>query len=327
MEPTTTPNNGSLESAGNAIAGLLSPSEDKQPVAEQPEQTPPEKEVSEQAPAAPEESESEQAAETEEQDDTPPPPRTFKVKVNGQEVEVTEDEVLKGYSRTEDYTRKTQQLAEARKAFEEQEVAAVRAERHQYATYLEQLKTSIEASTAEPDWAKLRTEVSPEVFAAELLDWQQTQKRLTIVREEQAKVKAQQDADAHAGFTRYVQDQQAKLEDALPALKVPETAKVLKASLNEYAKSIGFTEDDLGKVTDHRLVVLLHKAMEADKAKAKAPVIENKIEKALAASEPGSRTTPQKVDKLGAAQERARKTGRAEDAGAAIALMLQQKAS
>src|SRR5687768_8704663 len=39
---------------------------------------------------------------------------TFKVKVDGQEVEVTQEELLAGYSRQEDYTRKTQALARER---------------------------------------------------------------------------------------------------------------------------------------------------------------------------------------------------------------------
>jgi hypothetical protein len=51
-------------------------------------------------------------------DDNPVLEETFTVKVDGEEVEVTVREALEGYQRREDYTRKTQELAEARKAFE-----------------------------------------------------------------------------------------------------------------------------------------------------------------------------------------------------------------
>jgi hypothetical protein len=44
--------------------------------------------------------------------------RTYRVKVNGEEIEVTEDELLNGYSRQQDYTRKSQELAERRKAID-----------------------------------------------------------------------------------------------------------------------------------------------------------------------------------------------------------------
>lgn len=42
----------------------------------------------------------------------------YKVKVDGEEVEVTKEELLKGYMRQSDYTRKTQSLAQERKRLE-----------------------------------------------------------------------------------------------------------------------------------------------------------------------------------------------------------------
>lgn len=332
MSDQTTEPYSSLEAAGTAIGGLLSAKPEEKPdTKEQPEQTKATAPESEQAPAEPSEEEIEQvpSEEGEEQpNDTTSQPRTFKVKVNGQEIEVTEDEVLKGYSRTEDYTRKTQQLAEQRKTFEEQEVAAVRAERNQYATYLEQLKTALkEISPAEPDWQALRTQVSPEQFAAELLNWQQNQKRIEHISGEHAKVKAQQDADAQHGFAKYVQEQQAKLADAIPDMKDPEKSKSIKTNLMEYGKSRGFTEQDLAQVTDHRLVLLLHDAMIGQKAREKAPEIKNKIEKAIEASSPGSRAPAVKTDALKAAQSRLKSTNSVDDAGKAIALYLKKQSA
>ena len=43
----------------------------------------------------------------------------FKVKVDGEEIEVSQEELLRGYMRQRDYTQKTQQLAEQRKQFEQ----------------------------------------------------------------------------------------------------------------------------------------------------------------------------------------------------------------
>ena len=48
----------------------------------------------------------------------PEEPETFIVKVNGQEQEVTLDELLHGYMRNQDYTRKTQALAEERRSLQ-----------------------------------------------------------------------------------------------------------------------------------------------------------------------------------------------------------------
>lgn len=313
-----------LDAAATAIGGLLTAdAETEEKPTTQPEQPEAETPEAEQAPAAPESDGSEPAAADETPEEPSSQPRTFTVKVNGQDIEVTEDEVLKGYSRTEDYTRKTMQLAEQRKAFEEQEVAAVRAERQQYATYLDQLKTALTQLTpTEPNWEQLRAEQTPEVFAAELLHWQQTQKRIESVTAEQAKVKAAQEEDAANGFRQYVQQEQAKLVEALPDMKEPEKAKALKASLTEFAQSRGFTPDDLGRVTDHRLILLLHDAMQFHQGKAKAPAITSKIEKSLAVSKPGSRTSPAKTDAVAAARDRLSKSGSVDDAAAAIAAIL-----
>lgn len=62
----------------------------------------------------PENSEEESEEETEEE------PK-YKVKVDGQEVEVTQEELLRGYMRQSDYTRKTQALANERQRYEQQQ--------------------------------------------------------------------------------------------------------------------------------------------------------------------------------------------------------------
>ena len=43
----------------------------------------------------------------------------YRVKVDGEEIEVTQEELLRGYMRQRDYTQKTQQLAEQRRQFEQ----------------------------------------------------------------------------------------------------------------------------------------------------------------------------------------------------------------
>jgi hypothetical protein len=328
---TTEPQGPSLDAAKERIDSLLSVKEEKPAKTAPPEPAP---ESAAEPKLVPAESEGDApeiepaTSEGEEGEPEPPSqPRTFKVKVNGQEIEVTEDEVLKGYSRTEDYTRKTQQLAEQRKQFEEREVAAVRAERQQYATYLEQLSTALKSLTPEePNWDVLRTQVTPDVFAAELLNWQQTQKRIEKVEAERATVKEQQDRDAQEGFKQYVQAEQAKLEEALPDIKDPDKARVLKTKLGEFAESRGFSKEELGRVTDHRLVLLLHDAMarEAERKaeKAKAPEIKNKIEKAMATAEPGARTTAPKANALKEATARLKKSGSVDDGAAAIRHLL-----
>lgn len=71
-----------------------------------------------------EEDSTEQEEEQPEQEEEEPQQETqeepkYKVKVDGQEVEVTQEELLRGYMRQSDYTRKTQQLANQRQQIEQ----------------------------------------------------------------------------------------------------------------------------------------------------------------------------------------------------------------
>lgn len=67
-----------------------------------------------------EDSEEEQPSEEQEEEHKEPEEEPkYKVTVDGQEVEVTQEELLRGYMRQSDYTRKTQQLANQRQQFEQ----------------------------------------------------------------------------------------------------------------------------------------------------------------------------------------------------------------
>jgi hypothetical protein len=117
-----------LADAASAISAMLAPEEGQ---AELDETQPAEESEEDLEAAASEEDDSgvedaledetseEQSGEEEEPEEQEQP-QTFTVKVDGKEVAVTLDELQKGYSRTQDYTRKTQQIAEVRKQVEQE---------------------------------------------------------------------------------------------------------------------------------------------------------------------------------------------------------------
>jgi hypothetical protein len=316
----------SLEDTTSRINSLLSQAETKEKVDEQPE--PPQNTEDKQA--QPETDERIEAAESEEKEvetEEELPPKAWKVTVAGQEVEVTEDELLKGYSRHEDYTRKTMQLSQKQKEWEERDVAAVRSERQEYADSLQQLHTILTSiAPPKPDFEKLKLTLPPDQYAAEIETWHKNQERIAEVEKTQATLRARQDEDAQRGFAEYVRAEQEKLQDALPDFREPEKARTLKKNLSDFALSRGFTEDDLSKVTDHRLVLLLHDAMEGKKAKEKAPEIKNKITRVLESSAPGGKNSAPKNDELKQAREKARRNGDKVDDVADVLTALARKA-
>jgi hypothetical protein len=332
-----TPPAGSLEEASSRLMGLLSdtPSEDQQPATAQPEQAPPKKDPKaapepEQAPAAPDaESNTEAPAsepakttdESEPQTDLDATPR-YTVKVDGQDVEVTLEEALKGYSRTQDYTRKTQQVADERKQVETlkaQELAALAAERQQLKAELDRVQEAVKAFTpSEPDWELRKLQVPAEQLAQEVADWQRNQKILKGIEARRAELNAKAEAEGQAQLQRDLAAEHEKLQAAIPDFADPEKAAKVRQEIVEYAVSMGIPEEVLNDVRDHRYVVLLHKAMAYDRAQHAKPKIANKIEQTLTTAKPGNRNPAPKPSKLEEAKSRLQRTGRVEDAAAAL---------
>ena len=127
-EVTSTAEAGSIEEASEAFLRMINPPPED---TEESEETQASEEVSEDEPEpsanrVADESEEETEDETEEEEDSEESPEeeepedeletetVYTVRVDGKDVEVTEDELLKGYSRQADYTKKTQELAEYR---------------------------------------------------------------------------------------------------------------------------------------------------------------------------------------------------------------------
>lgn len=248
----------------------------------------------------------------EETDDEPEQPVSYRVKVNGEEVEVPLPELLAGYSRTSDYTRKTQELSALRKQHE-QEFTAVQAERNEYAQSLAQLRAALDSAGAEPDWAQLRQE-NPEEFAATYAAWQQHKERIAAVEAEQRRVYALQQQAHQKQLAEYVKQEQEKLLTAIPEWKDSKLAATEKKALVEYAQGIGFSDEELAQVVDHRAVNLLRKAYLYDKLQAAKPAAQKKVA-AVKAARPGtSGQIRRQTTEQTRAKQRLAKTGRVRDA-------------
>ena len=70
-------------------------------------------------PAQEQEEEQPEETDNDESQETDVEEPKYKVKVDGEEIEVTQEELLRGYMRQKDYTQKTQALAEQRRQFEQ----------------------------------------------------------------------------------------------------------------------------------------------------------------------------------------------------------------
>jgi hypothetical protein len=308
--------------AQEAFASILAVADGEQKQGEAPEEevevevTEPESETEAEAEdlQSEEEAESEEPEESEEQEEQPP---IYKVKVDGEEVEVTLDELQKGYSRTQDYTRKTQALADQRKAVEA-ELGNVRQEREYYAQVLNKLEQQLAQADNPPDWDRLYQE-NPTEWVRQRELWRDKQDKVKAIAAEKERIASLNQEEMAKTKQAQLAEEAKKLVDAIPEWKDSKRASEEKAKLVDAARRVGYSESELNEVMDHRAVVLLRKAALFDELMSKKTQIKPVPAKGPKTSKPGSAgTQPTKASEARRAQERLAKTGNMRDAVAAF---------
>jgi hypothetical protein len=194
----------------------------------------------------------------------------FTVRVNGEDVEVTESELLAGYSRTASWTQKSQALAQERKAFEAQQQAVER-ERAQYGQGLQALEQQLAA-----DMPRRPTGNDPAAWV------EYTRKREELA-EVQSKLTAVQYAarqDYEAKQAAHVAAENEKLVELIPEWRDSDVALAEKNGLAKYALGLGYTEEEIEGITDHRAILLLKAAKAYDDLGDAKKAVKSKASKA-----------------------------------------------
>ena len=260
---------------------------------------------------------SEEDGESEEEEQ----PQVFTVKVDGKEVEVTLDELQKGYSRTQDYTRKTQQIAEVRKQAEA-ELQSVRAEREQYAQLLGALEAQVQQA-AQPniDWDRLYQD-DPIEYVRQREVMRENKERAAAIQSEQQRLAQLSHQEQMQHQQQLLQQEQEALMAAIPEWKDAKKAAAEKAMLVQFGQKAGFSPDELKNVLDHRAVVLLRKAALYDQMMSKRGQIKPVTNNGPKPAKPGAAGRVSNNTEAMRAQQRLAKTGRVDDAADAIFKLL-----
>lgn len=208
-----------------------------------------------------------ESPETQEAVTPEPEDQTFTVKVDGEDLSVTLDELLKGYSRTSYFHKKLSEIDRQKKELEA-EFHQVKEERQHFASLLPQLKAELETGDKEPDWQKLLDEDPIEFVKQEALWRQKKEKRETLLREQARLVQAQQ-AEQQKTLNQRLQQEAEKLSVAIPEWKDAKVAQEEKSGIMEYGVALGYAPEEMAQVYDHRAVILLRKAMLYDQAQMK----------------------------------------------------------
>lgn len=250
---------------------------------------------------------------------------TVTIEVDGKAVELKKSELADHYKnglRQADYTRKTMETAEQRKAAEAAQRQA-QEERGRYAQGLQQAQALLQAQLQEQsqvDWQKL-LETDPVEYLKQQHLANARQAQLQRVMLEQQQIHAQVQSEQAQRMQAFFQTQQQELLAKLPEWKDESKAKVERDAIRSYLKDQGFTDQEIGAIGDHRAVVMSRKAMLYDQMMSKAQAAAKKVAQ-----------LPQKVERPGggesnpldgrtAAMKRLEKSGSVRDAAAVFSLL------
>lgn len=258
----------------------------------------------------------ESEVEQEDGEDESEEPQKFRVKAAGEEREVTLDELIKSYQLGTDYTKKSQAVAEERKAVEaeRQAVQEAKAMRDQYAQRLELIEQMINQPQQAEDLDYLK-ETDPIGYAVKVAELSQREKQLAQVRAERERISQQQEYDRQQQMRQMVAAESEKLVAAIPEFADPAKGEVIRKDIRTYGKQMGFSDEELANVFDSRAVLTLFKAMQYDKLQSSKPAVNKRVQEAPKAIKPGvSKPRDSNSEELKKLKARAKSSGRVADA-------------
>ena len=215
-------------------------------------------------------------------------PQKFRVKAAGEEREVTLDELIKSYQLGTDYTKKSQAVAEERKAVEaeRQAIQEAKALRDQYAQRLEMMEQMLRPQDETENLAYLK-ETDPIGYSVKVAEMVERDKQLNAVRAERERIAQQQEQERQQNLQRMVAEESQKLVAAVPEFADPTKGEALRKDIRSFGKSLGFSDQELASVYDSRAVLTLYKAMQYDKLMASKPEVTKKVAQAPKVMKPG----------------------------------------
>ena len=221
----------------------------------------------------------------EDAEDTPAPDRKLKVTVKGedgteQEIEVDESELVKGYQRQADYTRKTQELAQR----EHQAVEILKAKHDEFA---QEYLTKAEASRAaivqlaglrSPEEMAQLAQTDPAAWVAEN---QRQQSIYSVLSQLDQQIATERQAIEQRNQQQIQQARAEMFQRSWAELQKDgvDRDKLAKA-YQDVSKTYGFTQEELGQVLDHRQVRVMLDALAYRQLKEQKPAVQKKVSEA-----------------------------------------------
>jgi len=263
------------------------------------------------------EDESEEEYESEEEPDDQTEPNTYTVKVDGEDVNVTLNDLTKSYSGQQYIQKGMKQAAESRKQAEEA-YNGLNQQRAQLEQLMQQVQQQgVMAQPAPPTKELLADDPLGYIeadanYREEMGKYQHQQQQLG--QQHQAMQQAQEQANK-----ANLQVQQQELKRLIPDFAEAKKAPKLKDSLVEHGKKRNFTEAEINSVVDARTMHVLYESMMWRQSLEGKSNVQAKLKKARPLMKAGSKKQPESDSKKRSAQmSQLKRSGSVADAAALL---------
>ena len=246
-------------------------------------------------------------------------PETITVKVDGEEVAVTLEDLKRSYSGQGKIQKGMQEAAEIRKqAMAEAQQANAIAQRLA-ATYQKVQEQGFIAPPKEPDPQMLDDDPigymqAKRDYDLQMKSFQEQQQELNLAQQYQQYQQQQ-------AVQQQVQREMQVLLEKIPELSDADKAAKFKENLVKVGSDYGYTPEDLAGVTDHRALMVLRDAMRWRQSQAKRSQVEKKSQGARPVIKPqAKKTQTPSAKKAKQARSNLKKSGSIEAAMAALGI-------
>ena len=244
---------------------------------------------------------------------------------DGSDVEIPASDVQNYLLMQSDYTKKTQSLAEERKAIEAERnsIRAIQNLSGQLKQEYEALEQVEESDKSDEYWEQLKAE-NPLQFMIERQELQEKSRERESAQQRVFAMQQQLQEQQKLEHQHKLVTEAQKLTDLIPTWTDREVAEKEKQALMSYGRSQDYSDEELSSVVDARAISILNKARKWDELQNKKGNLKHKaLQTPASASAVRKANAPKRnMTEFKKAELKLRKTGKLKDAANAFEQIL-----
>ena len=236
----------------------------------------------------------------------------FTVKINGKEEQWTLDQLKQSAAGQGYINQRMQEVAQLEKDYKAQ-TQALAQQQAQVQAFVENIQQTGMEPPAAPDQSDFQQD--PIGYMERKMQYDEAKKAYDTKVQQVQQLQQQQAALQEQQVKEFTQQQAQLLAERLPAIVDPKKGEAIKKGIVETSDYYGFTEQEIGSVTDHRYILAMYDAMRYRKLVEKRGKATSKTE-SLPNVTSGAKKRPNegKTAARKKAEARFKKTGSVEDA-------------